>query len=186
MSASSTLARFVGTTAGVAEPSRLASDLSGCAAPFAIAVFAVAIVVFVVDIAVCALDAAFVVIAVLTSDAVLAADAAFGCGNTGCSMPACACGGCVDSPSSDHLVQYHEKVLAANNGGNGHYFGSKITVADIALANLVLYTRAAGNGAPFTPEKAPLINKVVDAVTASAELKEFYNGFAARLAEYKF
>ncbi|KAI8865975.1 hypothetical protein GQ42DRAFT_173163, partial [Ramicandelaber brevisporus] len=85
---------------------------------------------------------------------------------------------------AEHLVQYHEKVLAANNGGNGHYFGSKITVADIALANLVLYTRAAGHGAPFTPEKAPLINKVVDAVTASAELKQFYNGFAARLAEF--
>ncbi|KAI8869384.1 hypothetical protein GQ42DRAFT_156242 [Ramicandelaber brevisporus] len=92
----------------------------------------------------------------------------------------------VYNSAAENLVLFHEKLLAANHGGNGHYFGTKITVADIALTHLVLYTRSAGHGAPFAPEKAPLINKVADAVVNSAELSDFYKGFAKRLAEYKF
>ncbi|KAI8872614.1 hypothetical protein GQ42DRAFT_161147 [Ramicandelaber brevisporus] len=87
------------------------------------------------------------------------------------------------------LVTHHERILAANSSdgaGNGHYFGTKITTADLALVNLVKYARHIRNADAFEPDSAPLINKVVDAVTASPELRDYYIDFDARLAQRTF
>ncbi|KAI8871392.1 hypothetical protein GQ42DRAFT_162036 [Ramicandelaber brevisporus] len=87
------------------------------------------------------------------------------------------------------LVTHHERILAANSSdgaGNGHYFGTKITAVDLALVNLVKYARHVRNAGAFEPDSAPLINKVVDAVTASPELRDYYADFDARLAQRTF
>ncbi|KAI8867157.1 hypothetical protein GQ42DRAFT_164985 [Ramicandelaber brevisporus] len=80
------------------------------------------------------------------------------------------------------FASFHEKLLANNSNGNGHYVGDKITIADIGLVIMVKFLRKAGNGDAFTAENAPLINKVVETLTSSNELKEYFVGLDERLA----
>ncbi|KAI8865463.1 hypothetical protein GQ42DRAFT_166047, partial [Ramicandelaber brevisporus] len=57
---------------------------------------------------------------------------------------------------AETLVTFHEKLLA-KNGSNGHYFGSKITIADLAATNMIKYARKMSLAEPFDAEKAPLL-----------------------------
>ncbi|RDA85524.1 hypothetical protein CP532_2165 [Ophiocordyceps camponoti-leonardi (nom. inval.)] len=70
---------------------------------------------------------------------------------------------------ADSFVGYHEDLLQ-KNGSNGHYFGNAITYADICLYLLLLLIRSPPDGfppaceEPFSPQKAPAINRVYHAV----------------------
>ncbi|KAJ1947953.1 hypothetical protein FBU59_001819 [Linderina macrospora] len=78
------------------------------------------------------------------------------------------------------LINYHENHLK-NNGANGHYFGDKTTYVDIALVANMRALREFGHdimpGAAdhFSPEKAPLINKVVEVVSADPKLAKYFS-----------
>ncbi|KAJ2355818.1 hypothetical protein GGF43_002460 [Coemansia sp. RSA 2618] len=71
------------------------------------------------------------------------------------------------------FVKYHEKILA-ENGSNGHYFGSEITYMDISLFAFLSIIRLPGERsmkeAPdaFVESKAPGINKVFQNIQASS------------------
>ncbi|KAG0342666.1 hypothetical protein BG004_005617 [Podila humilis] len=65
-------------------------------------------------------------------------------------------------------IVLHEKHLEANNGGNGHYVGNDLTLADFKTALLVdrlllLHPKGA-NAVPLSAEQTPNIWKVREAV----------------------
>ncbi|KAJ2149039.1 hypothetical protein EV180_004471 [Coemansia sp. RSA 518] len=71
------------------------------------------------------------------------------------------------------FVKYHEKILA-ENGSNGHYFGSKTTYMDIALFAFITVIRQPNEKAIkdctdyFSESNAPGLNKVYETVQASS------------------
>ncbi|ORX71072.1 hypothetical protein DL89DRAFT_119517 [Linderina pennispora] len=76
------------------------------------------------------------------------------------------------------FIKYHENHLK-NNGSNGHYFGNEITYMDVALVATLRSINDFGNQCLsgmsdfFTPEKAPLINKVVEVVSADPKMAKY-------------
>ncbi|KAJ1811367.1 hypothetical protein LPJ77_000231 [Coemansia sp. RSA 2523] len=74
---------------------------------------------------------------------------------------------------AEAFVKYHEKILA-ENGSNGHYFGSKTTYMDIALFAFITGIRQPGENAIegcadyFSKRNAPGLNKVYETVQTSS------------------
>ncbi|OAQ61191.1 hypothetical protein VFPPC_13222 [Pochonia chlamydosporia 170] len=72
---------------------------------------------------------------------------------------------------ADAFVKYHEALLA-ENGNNGHYFGTSTTYMDLALFTWVMFLRAKSNAGMLIPgsadffsaAKAPGIDKVYTVV----------------------
>ncbi|KAJ1953233.1 hypothetical protein EC988_003107 [Linderina pennispora] len=78
------------------------------------------------------------------------------------------------------FIDFHENHLK-NNGSNGYYFGSKITYVDIALVATMRALRRFGDESMpgmtgyLSPERAPLINKVLDVVGNDPKLAKFFS-----------
>ncbi|KJZ74129.1 hypothetical protein HIM_06578 [Hirsutella minnesotensis 3608] len=76
--------------------------------------------------------------------------------------------------AAEELVKFHERVLARNGGGNGHYVGDRLSVADVTLAIIMGQAETVGLEAPFAAEAAPLMHKVYDAAVAHPRLAAYW------------
>ncbi|KAJ1724107.1 hypothetical protein LPJ53_001569 [Coemansia erecta] len=88
----------------------------------------------------------------------------------------------VFSSLATDVVKYHEKFLA-ENGSNGHYFGDKTTYIDLAaygtyrfLTDFIAETNPDAKEF-FSKEKAPLMNKVFEAVAAEPTIAGYLATF---------
>ncbi|KAI8869791.1 hypothetical protein GQ42DRAFT_163181 [Ramicandelaber brevisporus] len=79
----------------------------------------------------------------------------------------------------ENLFFFHERALA-KNGGNGHYVGDRITIADLLATQLKQFAIREGFAELVSEEAAPLFNKVVENTLAEPKLKEFYEDVKER------
>ncbi|KAI8869792.1 hypothetical protein GQ42DRAFT_24012 [Ramicandelaber brevisporus] len=79
----------------------------------------------------------------------------------------------------ENLFFFHERALA-KNGGNGHYVGNRITIADLLATQLKQFAIREGFAELVSEEAAPLFNKVVENTLAEPKLKAFYEDVKER------
>ncbi|KAI8872593.1 hypothetical protein GQ42DRAFT_161180 [Ramicandelaber brevisporus] len=79
----------------------------------------------------------------------------------------------------ENLFFFHERALA-KNGGNGHYVGDRITIADLLATQLKQFAIREGFAELVSEEAAPLFNKVVENTLAEPKLKAFYEDVKER------
>ncbi|KAI8868064.1 hypothetical protein GQ42DRAFT_164403 [Ramicandelaber brevisporus] len=83
--------------------------------------------------------------------------------------------------AANNLVKYHEQWIADHNPSAGagaeagHYVGSSLSHADIAITLVVIAYRAVDLAEPFTEDKAPRINAVVKTARKNPRLAEFFD-----------
>ncbi|KAF9580483.1 hypothetical protein BGW38_002863 [Lunasporangiospora selenospora] len=75
------------------------------------------------------------------------------------------------------FIAVHEQHLKKNHGGNGHYVGNKVSLADLKTAQAIgrfLFLRPQGaNEVPFSAEKTPYLWKVYETVNSQPGLAQF-------------
>ncbi|KAI8873802.1 hypothetical protein GQ42DRAFT_11899 [Ramicandelaber brevisporus] len=79
------------------------------------------------------------------------------------------------------VLAFHEALLA-KNGGNGHYAGDKVNIADLTATLLYKLALVHGFADSVSEAVAPLFNKVVKATLAEPKLEAYYKALDARLS----